>query len=834
MTAPFPQPSNKAELVLLLDQVRDLASKAVTPDEARMLTSQVAQFTRAYRIRHGIGIPTNPTDQALELDPSYVVRPHLSFLSQRLSDAVKDVERGYNRKIAVSMPPRSGKSTLLSLFSPLWILRRHPEWKIVAASHDRVLMSNWAARIRRIIEDKPDLGIALAKDGGAGSSWETYEGGGMYTTSIKGGLTGRGARVMVIDDPVRDFVDAHSPVLRQNLWDWWLSVVQTRLEQPYLVIVVMCMTGDTPVLRPDGTETPLADIRPGDEIATFTAEGKITTSIVSNWANQGPDSIFALSMASGRKVRANARHPFWVIDESGEGSWVRLESLRVGMRVRCAAEPTEALSAPARIVTSQPSPRACVCRTTTSSDGQQDYVHPRTTQNRNGLSASESGTDSASMITSACSMDRAGAVPSVEGSLMRSTSRSTGRMSSASIIAMTQELCEACSATTATSSLPEPTLLTPCDGPLSTWGVSTDEIVAIEPAGREDVFDIVVVGTHNFIASRLCASNTRWHEDDFVGRLFNDDYEGDPKTWERISLPAIAEPGDSLGRAEGAPLLSPIIEESEAEALDRWADVRRSVGTYIFSSMYQQRPAPARGAIFDAGWWRYWTFDPMRATEDGRVVLLDPDRLSVGRWVDSWDCTFKSTSLLTGDWTVGQRWVRESANRYLMSQQRGRWSFTQTIAAMERWSMTNDEDGSPYGSLVHDRLIEERANGAAIIDVLKERISGLKPVNPTVSKEARARAVTPEIESGNVFLPHPADPGNEWVADLLSELRNFPHDAHDDQVDTLTQALAFLRDSGRGQVTVPGRMAQGRPQWQVPRDLARTALTDLSRRRPGS
>ena len=81
----------------------------------------------------------------------------------------------------------------------------------------------------------------------------------------------------------------------------------------------------------------------------------------------------------------------------------------------------------------------------------------------------------------------------------------------------------------------------------------------------------------------------------------------------------------------------------------------------------------------------------------------------------------------------------------------------------------------------------------------------MKPIRPKSSKESRARAITPEVESGNVYLPFPGDPGNGWVQDLLSELRNFPHDVHDDQVDALTQALAFLREVGRGTITVPGR-----------------------------
>lgn len=547
-------------------QLRQMAMRATTEEEARAITRRIAQISRSYRIKTGIGLPMNPVEQAVELDPKFVVHPHLDYLSKRIANAVRDVERGKNRKMVVSMPPRAGKSELVSRRTPLWLLRRHPEWKIVQASYDGSLTSAWAKSVRQTIEENPRLGIAIARDGGAGSRWTTVEGGGIFTTSVRGGLTGRGARVLIVDDPIKDFAEAHSLTMRQNIWDWWLSVAQTRLEPPYLVVVVM----------------------------------------------------------------------------------------------------------------------------------------------------------------------------------------------------------------------------------------------------------------------------TRWHEDDFVGRLLSQDYEGDPREWERLVFPAVAEEDDVLGRAPGDPLMSPIIVETRSQALDRWDDVKRAVGTYTFSSMYQQRPAPAKGAIFDVGWWRYWTDDPSKATEDGRVVFLDPSLLSGGQWVDSWDTSFKSTGTGNSDFVVGQRWVREGPNRYLIDQQRGRWSFTETIKKMDTWARTDDPFASPYGHYVHDRLIEDRANGSAIIDTLKERVSGLKPINPTVSKEARARAVTPEIESGNVYLPLPDDGDREWVKDLLSEVRNFPHDAADDQVDALTQALSYLRTSGRGQITVPGSKPSGTGRgWQVPRDVARAALSDMGRRQYG-
>ena len=552
----------RAEAEELIERLQAAVARAATDEEARRITAQIAGVTREYRIRYGVGMPRGPLEQAIELDDGVVSRLHLEYLSARIARAVRDVERGRNRQLAISMPPRFGKSTLLSVNTPVWILRRHPEWKIITASHDGSLTESWAKEVRSKIEENPSLGITLQRDGGKASEWQTVEGGGLLARSVRSGMTGRGARVMIIDDPIRDFIEAHSVAMRENLWNWWLSVVQTRFEPPYLVIVVA----------------------------------------------------------------------------------------------------------------------------------------------------------------------------------------------------------------------------------------------------------------------------TRWHEDDMIGRLFSDEWEGDPRRWERISVPAIAEEDDVLGRPVGTPLLSPIIREDEDQATARWEEVKTAVGTYTFSAMYQQRPAPAKGAVFDSAWWRFWTMDENRATEDGRVVYLDPSSLKQGAWCDSWDMSFKSINTGTGGWVVGQRWCRQGANRYLITQQRGRWTFTMTLAAMGRWAITDDPGISLCGHLVQTRLVEDAANGAAIMDAMREHVSGIKAVQATASKVARARAVSPEIESGNVYLPHPSDPGNEWVHDLLSELRNFPNDAADDQVDSLTQALAFLHGVNVGSITNPAHRSLHVP---VPggRNVALLALNDLHRRR---
>ena len=89
--------------------------------------------------------------------------------------------------------------------------------------------------------------------------------------------------------------------------------------------------------------------------------------------------------------------------------------------------------------------------------------------------------------------------------------------------------------------------------------------------------------------------------------------------------------------------------------------------------------------------------------------------------------------------------------------------------------------------MVTRKLVEDKANGPAVIDTLRTRISGIVPVKPDGSKTARAYAVTPLFEAGNVFLPLPDI--HPWAKELTRELLQFPSVAHDDQVDALTQAL---------------------------------------------
>jgi predicted phage terminase large subunit-like protein len=130
-----------------------------------------------------------------------------------------------------------------------------------------------------------------------------------------------------------------------------------------------------------------------------------------------------------------------------------------------------------------------------------------------------------------------------------------------------------------------------------------------------------------------------------------------------------------------------------------------------------------------------------------------------------------------------QVWGRKGADKYLLDQVRERMGFTSTVTAIRTLNAKHPK--------AHTKLIEDKANGSAIIDFLKHEISGLIPVEPQGGKVARAYAVQPTIEAGNVFIPDPTLA--PWVHDFIEECASFPNGAHDDQVDCMTQALNRLQ-----------------------------------------
>jgi predicted phage terminase large subunit-like protein len=199
----------------------------------------------------------------------------------------------------------------------------------------------------------------------------------------------------------------------------------------------------------------------------------------------------------------------------------------------------------------------------------------------------------------------------------------------------------------------------------------------------------------------------------------------------------------------------------EREGPNELALVKRALGSYGYAGQYEQSPSPAEGGILKRAWWQYYKAPPARFDEV----------------IQSWDMAFKD--LKTSDYVVGQVWGRVGADKYLLDQVRDRLDFPATITAVE--SLTAKW---PNARL---KLVEDKANGPAVIAVLHKSIPGLVAVEPEGGKVARVNAVSPDIEAGNVHLPHPSIA--PWIHDFVERCAAFPNVAYDDEIDTMSQAL---------------------------------------------
>jgi predicted phage terminase large subunit-like protein len=173
--------------------------------------------------------------------------------------------------------------------------------------------------------------------------------------------------------------------------------------------------------------------------------------------------------------------------------------------------------------------------------------------------------------------------------------------------------------------------------------------------------------------------------------------------------------------------------------------------------------------------------------EDGTYEEIEP--VVLPDWMDetvqSWDCAFKDTK--NSDKVSGQAWSRNAARIFLRDRVNDRMDIVRTMNEMRamtsRWPKALE------------KLIEDKANGSAVIQLLREKIFGMIAVNPEGGKAARVNAVSPAIEAGNVYLPHPQYA--PWVVQFIDECAAFPNGTHDDDVDAMSQALNRLIHRGR-------------------------------------
>ncbi len=260
--------------------------------------------------------------------------------------------------------------------------------------------------------------------------------------------------------------------------------------------------------------------------------------------------------------------------------------------------------------------------------------------------------------------------------------------------------------------------------------------------------------------------STRWHETDLYGRIKAIGKDPDSAFFGKVAeirLPAEAEANDQLGRAEGDWLWPE--HYSQADYADRKA---LNLG-YNWAAVFQQRPSPDKGNRILRDWFQYYQVPPA----------------GIDYLIQSWDFSLKDEK--RNDPVVGQIWGVKGVDAYLIDQIRGRMDLPASIAAVrmmtKKWPAT------------WLKLVEDKANGPAVIQSLRHEIPGLTSWPPKgqrmTNKEQRVDAITPLFSGHNLWFPDPSIA--PWIGDYVEELVAFPNAANDDQVDATTQALDYLK-----------------------------------------
>jgi predicted phage terminase large subunit-like protein len=256
----------------------------------------------------------------------------------------------------------------------------------------------------------------------------------------------------------------------------------------------------------------------------------------------------------------------------------------------------------------------------------------------------------------------------------------------------------------------------------------------------------------------------RLHMDDLVGHVLA------KEDWVRLNLPAISDideeipigPTKTYFRKAGEAL------HEKREPLEVLEAIKRTVGSFVFSSQYQQTPIPPEGELFKMSWFRFYVTEPARAAND--------------QIVQSWDTASKPGEL--NDYSVCTTWLIKGKDYYLLDVFREKLIFPDLKRAIykqaQRFRATSI-------------LIEDKASGMALIQDLQQDRSAEIPapieIEPEGDKLTRAAAQSSVIEAGQVHIPQQAD----WLGDLRNEILQFPNGRYDDQVDSITQFLKWVQ-----------------------------------------
>jgi len=351
-------------------------------------------------------------------------------------------------------------------------------------------------------------------------------------------------------------------------------------------------------------------------------------------------------------------------------------------------------------------------------------------------------------------------VTSVSAPQMTPTLAHTGMGNFASTTAMTQARSEVCSATTAILLSDTERRQAYLNELHRISDFTVDQIVAIAPDGQEEVFDVEVDRTENFIANGVVSHNTRWSKRDLTGKVLQSMIDRDGEKWEVVEFPAILPSGNPLW--------------PEFWSIEELTALRDELPVSKWNAQYQQEPTGEDGALVKREWWKVWEKD-------------DPPPCDY--ILQSWDTAF--TKGERSDYSACTTWGifyldenPNDANIILLDAVKKRMEFPELKAAALRYYQEWQPDTC---------IIEAKAAGAPLVFELRKMGVPVSEYTPTRGNDkiARVNAITDLFSSGKVWAPK-----TRWAEEVVEELAAFPNSEHDDLVDSTSQALIRFRKGG--------------------------------------
>jgi predicted phage terminase large subunit-like protein len=176
------------------------------------------------------------------MKPNYLAGWVHHDICRRLEKFVEDVAEGKDPRLMLFMPPRHGKSLIASDMFPSWVLGQHPDWEFIAASYAVSLPIEFSRNIRDRMKDEAYQQlfpkVNLRQDSQSSERWLTKQGGGYIAAGVGTGISGKGAHILMIDDPIKDAQEADSETVRETAWSWWSSTASTRLAPNSGVLII--------------------------------------------------------------------------------------------------------------------------------------------------------------------------------------------------------------------------------------------------------------------------------------------------------------------------------------------------------------------------------------------------------------------------------------------------------------------------------------------------------------------------------------------------------------------------------------------------------------------